>query len=340
MTPPLVVITDSNLPSGQVEESALTPAGFEVVRASCQSEQDVIDAGSRADALIVQWAPISAAVIRDLERCRFISRLGVGWDMIDIAAATRHGIAVANTPNYCIEEVAAHTVALALAASRGLLELDHSVRRGEWSVAANTPTVTRPSATAFAVVGFGRIGTRVAEVARAVGFRVVVHDPAVSDREVEERGHEARSLDDALAEAQIVSLSLPLNELTHHLIDARALERMGERSFLVNTSRGGLIDETALAAALHAGTIAGAALDVFEQEPLAEDSPLRSAPNLLLTPHAAWYSSQALEELPLLAARQVIDFFAGIPVANILNPEYAHALASTERARGATGRQR
>jgi D-3-phosphoglycerate dehydrogenase / 2-oxoglutarate reductase len=323
----LVVITDSNLPSANIEEELLTAAGFEVLRADCRAEQDVIDLAARADALIVQWAPITAAVIERLERCRFISRLGIGWDMIDLEAASKHGIAVANTPDYCIEEVAAHTLALALAVSRGLPGLEASLRRGEWSVAANAPVVVRPSAAVFAVIGLGRIGSRVAEIAAAVGFRVVVHDPYVPAEELERRGLRGVSLEEALAGAQVVSLHLPLNAATRHLVDAGALERMGEGSFLINTSRGGLVDEAALAEALHAGVIAGAALDVFEHEPLPEASPLRRAPNLLLTPHAAWYSVQALAALPVQAAQNVLDFFAGVGPASILNPDHGDALA-------------
>jgi len=323
----LVVITDSNLPSGNIEEELLTAAGFEVVRANCRTEQDVIDVAASADALIVQWAPITGAVIDRLERCRFISRLGIGSDMIDLAAASKRGIAVANTPEYCIEEVAAHTLALALAASRGLPGLEASLRRGEWAVAANTATVLRPSAAVFAVIGFGRIGSRVAEIAHAVGFRLVVHDPYVSVEQLAGRGFHGVSLAEALAAAQVVSLHLPLTAATHHLIDAGALERMGEGSFLVNTSRGGLIDEAALADALDAGAIAGAALDVFEHEPLPEESRLRRAPNVLLTPHAAWYSVQALAALPLEAAQHVLDFFAGAGPESILNPEHSRALA-------------
>ena len=325
---PLVVVTDSNLPTGDVEERILTPAGFDVVRADCRNEDDVIEAGRDADALIVQWAPVSGRVLAELPRCRFVSRLGIGWDMIDVAAATERGIAVANTPDYCIEEVAAHAIALALAVSRGLLPLDASVRRSEWSVAANAPPVTRPSAACFAVLGFGRIGARVAAVAGAIGFDVVVHDPHVDPRAITGAGHRSTALGEALDEARIVSLHMPLTPATAHVIDAAALARLGQAGFLVNTSRGGLVDEGALAAALVAGSIAGAALDVFEREPLPDDSPLRAAPNLLLTPHAAWYSAQALAELPRLAAQQVVDFFAGEPVTSILDPAYATAGAA------------
>jgi D-3-phosphoglycerate dehydrogenase len=308
----------------------LAEAGFEVVRADCRSEDDVIGVAERADALIVQWAPITARVLARLPRCRFISRLGIGWDMIDVPAASKRGIAVANTPDYCIEEVAAHTIALALASSRGVLSLDHSIRRQDWAVAANAPPVNRPSSSAFAVIGFGRIGSRVAEIARAIGFQVVVHDPHVPEAAIAGRGFRAAALDAALSEARVVSLHVPLTDETHHLIDRQALERMDGEAVLVNTSRGALVDEAALAAALHSGAIAGAALDVFEREPIPADSALRGAPNLVLTPHAAWYSKQALDELPLQAARQVVDFFAGTPPASILNPEYAQAPRTTD----------
>jgi D-3-phosphoglycerate dehydrogenase len=163
----------------------------------------------------------------------------------------------------------------------------------------------------FAVIGFGRIGRRVADIARALGFRVVVHDHFLSDEEVARQGHRAASLEDALAEAQIVSLHLPLGEATYHVIDAAMLTRMRRGSFLVNTSRGGLIDEEALASALRGGEIGGAALDVFEHEPLPASSSLLEAPNLLLTPHAAWYSAESLAELPREAARNVLAFFSG-----------------------------
>ena len=325
MSRPLVVVTDSNLTSGPVEEGLLEPAGFEVRRAQCASEDDVVAAARDADALIVQWAPISARVIGTLERCRLISRLGIGTDMIDVAAASARGIAVANTPDYCIEEVAAHTIALALACSRGLPRLECSLRAGEWAVAPNAPRVRRPSGATYAVVGFGRIGRRVAASARALGYAVVVHDPFVPAAQVGAAGYEAATLEHALARAQVVSLHLPLTADTRHLIDARALELLGADGFLVNTSRGGLVDEGALAEALAAGTIAGAALDVFEREPLAPDSPLREAPNLVLSPHAAWYSREALAELPAEAARNVLAFFAGEPLASILNPEVVRA---------------
>ncbi len=332
MTERLVVITDSNLPTDVIEERVLRAASFRVVRARCVSEDDVIAAAGNADAIIVQWAPVTARVIARLTRCRLISRLGIGWDMIDAQAAAARGIAVANTPDYCVEEVAAHTMALALGASRGVLRLDRALRDSHWSIAGNTPPVSRPSSTRFCVIGFGRIGSRVADIARTIGFDVVVHDPFIEAEQIAQRGHRPAQFRAAIEGAGIVSLHVPLTEQTHHLIDASTLAHMQADSFLVNVSRGGLIDEVALAAALHAGEIAGAALDVFEREPLAGSSPLRSAPNLILTPHAAWYSAEALEELPLRASEQVVDFFAGATLTSIVNPEYTRALSMIDRA--------
>jgi D-3-phosphoglycerate dehydrogenase / 2-oxoglutarate reductase len=322
---PLIVITDSDLPSGGIEERLLDEAGIASRRAACRSEQDVIDQCAGADALIVQWAPISARALDALPRVRMISRLGIGYDMVDVDAATERGVAVANTPDYCIEEVACHTLALVLDQARGVVALDAAVRSGTWAAAKSYPGAVRPSTTAVAVIGYGRIGARVAAALGSVGFRVLVHDRYVADRAVRDAGHTPVSLDEALSGADIVTLHVPLTAETRHMIDARALAAMRPGARLVNTCRGGLVDEAALAAALRSGQLAGAGLDVFAAEPLPAESPLRRLPTVTLTPHAAWYSAQALADLPVFATRQAIDFLAGRPVAAILNPGYAAA---------------
>jgi D-3-phosphoglycerate dehydrogenase / 2-oxoglutarate reductase len=323
---PLVVITDSDLPSGGIEERLLDEAGVASRRAACRSEQDVIEQCAGADALIVQWAPISGRVLDALPGVRMISRLGIGYDMVDVAAATERGVAVANTPDYCIEEVACHTLALVLDQARGVVALDAAVRSGTWAAVGSYPGAARPSATTVAVIGYGRIGARVAAALAAVGFRVLVHDRYVADRAVRDAGHTPVSLEEALSQADVLTLHVPLSDETRHLVDARALAAMRPGARLVNTCRGGLVDEAALAAALESGQIAGAGLDVFEAEPLPDGSPLRRLPSVTLTPHAAWYSAQALADLPVFATRQAIDFLAGRPVAAILNPGYAATL--------------
>ncbi|HEY2789760.1 MAG TPA: C-terminal binding protein [Gaiellales bacterium] len=322
---PLVVVTDSDLPSAGAEERLLAAAGLDARRAGCRSEQDVIDRCAGADALIVQWAPVSARVLDALPGLRMISRLGIGYDMIDVDAATARGVAVANTPDYCIEEVACHTLALVLDQARGVAVLDRAVRSGRWAAPASYPDAARPSTTTVAVIGYGRIGVRVAASLRAIGFRVLVHDRYVSERRIRSAGLVPATLAEALGGADIVTLHVPLTVDTQHMIDAAAIAAMRPGARLVNTCRGGLVDESALAHALQAGHLAGAGLDVFEAEPPPAESPLRELAMVTLSPHAAWYSAAALADLPVLATRQVIDFLAGKPVAAIVNPGYAEA---------------
>jgi D-3-phosphoglycerate dehydrogenase len=335
MSEGLVVLTDSDLTSGHVEERILSDHGFELRRASCRTADDVVIAAGEADALIVQWAPVTAEVLDALPRCRFVSRIGIGVDMIDLDAATQRGVAVANTPDYCVEEVTAHAIALLLACVRRLPQLDRSVRDGAWHGPRTAPDSRRPSHTTVAILGFGRIGSRAAHAAAGIGFRVVVHDPFVPAQDIAARGYEPVPFDEALDRADVVSLHVPLTSTTRKLIDGAAIERLRPGAFIVNTCRGGLIDEPALVAGLESGRIAGAGLDVFEQEPLPRDSPLLSNANVVLSPHSAWYSPPALEELASSAALNVVRFLEGAEVGSILNPGYDRAaIARTELSAG------
>ena len=322
---PQVVITDSDLAS-TADERVLREGGFATVRIQARTEEELIAslARTRADALIVQWAPVSAAALDAAPACRFISRLGIGLDMIDVDAATERGVAVANTPDYCVEEVAAHTIGMALWLLRGLGRYDAAVRRGEWAAALPSPAPCRPSAATIGVVGLGRIGSRVADQARALGFEVLGCDPHAPPRP----GVRLATFEELLRGSDLITLHAPLNEETSHLIRADTIALMRPGALLVNTCRGGLVDEAAVIEAVRSGQLAGVALDVFETEPLPADSPLRSLPNVLLTPHAAWYSPSSLAELPERAARQVVDFLAGMPVPSIVNPAYLDHAAS------------
>jgi D-3-phosphoglycerate dehydrogenase len=317
---PTVAITDSDLASTE-DERVLREAGLTAVRLQASGEDGLIAALSQvpADALIVQWAPVTAAVLDAAPGCHFISRLGIGIDMIDVAAATRRGVAVANTPDYCVDEVVAHTLAMTLWLVRGLGRFDAAVRDGEWAAAAAYPAAARPAGTVIGVVGLGRIGGQVAAQAAALGFEVLGHDPYAA---AAPGGVRLTSLEDLLRGSHLVTLHAPLTPETRHLIGADAIGLMRPGALLVNTCRGGLVDEAATADALRAGRLAGAAMDVFETEPLSADSPLRSLPNVLLSPHAAWYSKASLAALPVRAAQQVVDFLTGQPVPSIVNPEY------------------
>ncbi|MBB4660935.1 C-terminal binding protein [Conexibacter arvalis] len=322
MTEPLVVVTDIDLPSDGGAADLLRAAGCRVEVAACTTADEVAAAAAGATALIVQWANVDAAALDALPEVRFISRLGIGYDMIDVDAATARGVAVANTPDYCVEEVATHTVAMALSLLRALPGLEAGMRAGRWAPTADGSGAVRPSETTVAIVGFGRIGSSAALALRAAGFRVLVSDPFVSAERIAAAGLEAAPLDEALAQADLVSLHTPLTAETRHLLDGERLATMKPGVRIVNTCRGGLIDEQALIAALAGGQVGGAALDVYEDEPLPADSGLRHAPNLMLTPHAAWFSPAALAELPRRAAENVVAFLANHPVPSIVNPAY------------------
>ncbi|WP_264031098.1 C-terminal binding protein [Cellulosimicrobium sp. SH8] len=334
MTADTVVITDCDLP-GTACEDTLTAAGLRAVRAAARTEDEVIAAveeaaanGSAASALVVQWAPITARVLDAVAGpggVRMVSRMGIGYDMVDVAAATERGVAVANTPTYCIEEVASHTVAMILTLDRGLVAYDRALRAGTWAPTAQH--AARLSSTVVAVIGYGRIGSEVARSARALGYRVLVHDPFVDPQAVESDGHEVVGIDEAVARADVITLHAPLTDTTRHLLDARTLAAAKPGVRVVNTCRGPLIDEDALADALASGHVGSAALDVYATEPLRADSRLRTLDNVLLTPHAAWFSPEAMQDLPVHTARNAVDFLAGRPVPSIVNPDHARALA-------------
>lgn len=323
MTAPLILVSDCDLP-GTVIEDTLRAAGLRAARAASSHADDIARAGAEAEGLVVQWAPITGDIMDRMPKLRVISRIGIGCDMIDVDAATVRGIAVANTPNYCIEEVAAHTIAMIMTQARGLPAYDRAVRAGTWKAVDARPMAVRPSRTTVSVLGFGRIGSLVARGCRALGFRVLVADPYASVDSVREAGCEPVAIDDAVARADILTLHVPLTDATRHLIDAAALATMKPGAVVVNTCRGPLIDETALADSLRSGHLGAAALDVFDGEPLTPDSPLRDLDDVLLTPHAAWFSPEALADLPVHAAENIIRHLAGESIP-LLNSAYADA---------------
>lgn len=315
-----VLVTDCDLPGASVEQT-LEAAGLVATRSPHPDPEAIVSAGADATALVVQWAPITGELLDRMPNVRFISRLGIGYDMIDVAAATERGIAVANTPSYCIEEVATHTLAMLLGQARGLAAYDRRVRSGAWSAVTARPMATRPSTSTVSVIGFGRIGSLVAAGCAALGFRVLVADPYAGDDLITAAGHTPVGLADAIAEADLLTLHAPLTAETTHLLDAASIATMKAGAVIVNTCRGPLIDEEALADAIESGHLGGAALDVFAFEPLPADSRLRAFDSVMLTPHAAWFSPAALIDLPVHAATNVIDFLAGRGVGSIVNPE-------------------
>ncbi|MCQ6560700.1 C-terminal binding protein [Paenibacillus mendelii] len=315
-----IVITDSNFVSDEPERAVLSAAGLTVERFNCRTEEEMIEAGKGADAVLVQFAPVTRRVIEAWTSCRLIVRYGIGYDNVYIPAADGAGIAVCNVPSYCLDEVADHTCALLLSGLRKVVAFDRSVRSGEWNVEKVAKPMPRFADSVVGLIGFGRIGARVAERIRPFGFQILIYDPYMSADKAEQLGvHKAATLEELLSKADAISLHSPLTEDTKHLINATTLSQMKSGALLVNTSRGGLIDTEALATALNEGTIGGAAIDVFEQEPLQNDHPLRSCDNLILTPHAAYYSDSALITLQTQAAEEVVRLAQGLPLASQVN---------------------
>ena len=254
---------------------------------------------------VVQFVDFPAAAIARLAPGATILRYGIGYDNIDVEAARARGIHVGYVPDYCIDEVADHTVSSMLALLRKLMPLDRSVRESRWSAVGVAAPIKPFNETTIGFLGLGRIGTAVQERLRAFGFRFIAADPGLTESHAASLGIRLVTNDQLFAEADLLTLHAPATEATTEIVNAANLARMKPTAFVVNTARGKLIDERALAAALESGRLAGAALDVFQEEPLPAQSALRNAPNLVLTPHAAWYSEAALRRLQSLVAQDV-----------------------------------
>lgn len=303
--PPKFVITDFQFPNIDAEKRIIEDAGGQLAALQCRTEQDVIDRAADADVLLVQWAPITRSVVERLSNCKVIVRYGIGLDNIDLEAARSRGIAVRNIPDYCIDEVADHTVAMALSLARQVAAIDQQVRRGVWSI---VPPRRMPAArqATFITIGYGRIARAVLDRARAFKFQLAACDPYLGAGVKFPQDVVRVDFDEALAMADILTLNVPLTDETRHMLHAAAFTRMKPTALLINTARGALVDTVALAGALEDGVIAGAGLDVFETEPLPADHPLRRCPNALLTSHVSWYSELSGPNLQRLAAEEAV----------------------------------
>lgn len=306
-----VVVTDYTFPDVARERGAAEAAGAEFAAFQCRTAEAVIDAVRGAAVVAVQFAPFTRDAIAVLAPGASVIRYGVGYDNIDLAAAREQAIAVGYVPDYCTDEVADHTAACALTLLRKLVSLDHSVRAGQWAAVTVAKPVKPFNETDIGFFGFGQIGRAVHQRLKAFGFRFKLFDPALSDADAAALGMKLCSAENLFAECDLISLHAPANKATTNFVDAARLKTMRPDAFIVNAARGQLIVENDIAAALKKGTIAGAALDVFHKEPLALDSPLREAPNLLITPHAAWYSDAAIGKLQSLVAEDIARALSG-----------------------------
>jgi D-3-phosphoglycerate dehydrogenase len=312
-----VVLTDYVWESLDVERTTL--AGLaSLVALRTKTPEEFLPEAEDCDALLNTYAgPITAAVIARMPRCRIIARYGIGVDTIDLDAATAAGIIVTNNPTYCIEEVAEHTMALLLACARKVPVYDRLVRQGRWELPPGKP-IFRLAGRTLGLVGFGNIGRAVAERAAAFGMRVLYCDPLVREGQFPVPGRKAELLE-MLREADFVSVHPPLVPETRGMMNDEAFAHMKPTAFLVNCARGPIVDTAALVRALDAGRIAGCALDTTDPEPLPDPHPLRGRDNVLITPHAAWYSEQALVGLQAGAPGEVRRVLTGQWPVNVVN---------------------
>jgi D-3-phosphoglycerate dehydrogenase len=318
MPRPLRVLqTDRAWPDSSIEREILSPLGAELLEAPATDEATLAALARDADAVMTNWAQVTTAVIRGASRCRVISRTGIGLDNIDVATATALGIPVTNVPDYCVAEVADHALALLLACARQIGFFHLRTKQGEYRLQA-APPIPRLGGKVLGLIGLGRIGRALATRARALGMTIVAHTPSGNAQGVACR---MVTLDELLELSDFVSLHAPLTGSTKHLLARPQFERMKRSACLINTARGGLVDHAALADALARNRIAGAALDVFEPEPPDLAAPLFRDERVIVTPHTAFVSEEALIELRTRAARQVRDVLEGHRPECVVNPE-------------------
>ncbi|GMG85423.1 C-terminal binding protein [Paralimibaculum aggregatum] len=319
--PPVVALLEPGYADHAAERAAIAPLGLALLPVPAAADAAAVLAGREVRAILVRERRVDARLMDACPGLRCVQRYGVGVDNVDLPAATARRIAVCNIPDYgAAQEVSDHAVALYLAVARRIVSRDGEVRRGIWGVDQAQPVPGHRGAV-LGLVGFGRIARAAWARFRALGFaRALVSDPALGAAEAAAHGVEPAPLERIFAEADAVSLHAPLTAATRHIVDAAMLARMKPTAVLVNASRGGLIDEPALAAALHEGRLFGAGIDVFETEPPAPDNPLLGAPNTVLTDHAGWYSEASVRALQQHAAEGLRRALSGETPQNWVNP--------------------
>ena len=312
-----IVITDCDHPSVEIEKKILSEINPELTLETCKTEEDVIAVASDADGIINQYAPITRRVIESLKRCKVIARYGVGVDNIDVEAATEHKIIVANVPDYCVDEVSTHTIALILACARGITLLDRKIRDKKWDFTLAKP-LFRTQGKTLGLFGLGRIAKMVAQKASGFGFKIIAYDPYVSKVDGGIRLVEFSQL---LSDSDFISIHSPLTVETRHSFGENELKAMKKTAYLINTARGPIIDEKALYQALKKGWIAGAALDVMEKEPPDWENLLPKLDNLIITPHISFYSEESYVELKTKTADAVHSVLKGELPRAMVNPQ-------------------
>ena len=315
-----VVITDSDFEEQDIERHMIAEAGMELAIFRNRDADAIIENAADADGIITSYGDFPRKVFKALPRLKVVSRTGVGYDSIDLQAATDYGVAVCTHPGYGTEVVSDHAITLAMDVLRRTNELDADMRAGIWNHHARRPLGQAYGRT-FGVVGMGEIGRAVARKAAGLGFKVICTSRSLKPGRRTPEGYDIYELDVLLSMVDVVSFHCALTPQTHHLLDEKRLRMMKPGAVVVNTSRGPIIDTVALARALEAGKLWGAGLDVFESEPLDRSHPILLAPHTVLTPHAAYWSEESGEELRIRTTKAVIDILSGRKPMDCLNPE-------------------
>jgi len=305
-----VVLLDSNFLDTKIEEEVLKEISADLFLCPSFDEDTAIQYVSDADAIVVQYAQAAEKILEAAKRCKVVVRLGIGVDNIDIPAATRRGIYVANVPDVYFDEVSDHTLALVLVLQRKINILSQKVKKGDWGLGKAKPIFALRGQT-LGLVGFGNLARAVAKKAQVFGFNVIATDPFVSSEEVNKFGVESVDFNKLLEISDVISIHAPLSKLTYHMFNEKTIGKMKNTAYLINTARGGLVDHKALYNALKSGKIAGVGLDVLEEEPPKADEPLLTLDNVIITPHIAYYSEASEIELRKKAFGEVVRVLKG-----------------------------
>lgn len=314
-----VAITDYSFPTLEIEESILTSQGFQVVHGQCKTPETLIPIVGEADAVITQFAPIKADVISAMKKARVIVRYGIGVDNVDLNAARERGIPVCNVPDYCIDEVADHTLAFILTATRQVVPNTLHVRSGKWGLAGSLDQMKTMRDLTVGIVGFGRIGREVANRLKPFRCRRMVFDPVAGPISIIEAFCEPSDLISLLAQSDIITLHCPSTEQTRRMLNADTIAKMKPGAIVINLARGDLIETAALISALQSGQISAAAIDVCDPEPIPAESPLRQLENVIVASHIASASVKAVRKLRETAANIAAMALRGEKLPNVVN---------------------
>ena len=315
-----VAVTDYVFPNLEIERQELRKIGAELIESTDSDEESIIEAARDADAILNCYAELTPRIIESLKKCQIIARYGIGVNNVNIPTATKKGIIVTNVPDYCIEEVSDHALALILACARKICQLNKTVKCGKWDFKDYRP-MYRLKGQTFGIVSFGKIPRRLVEKVSAYEFNIISYDPYVDKEIAAKYNVKLVTLEELLKESDIITVHAPLTKETKGMFGSEQFKIMKNSAYLINTARGGLIKDNDLAQAIKEGEIAGAGLDVLEDENLNSHHPLTNLENVIITPHSAFYSEQALKDLQYKTVQEVIRVLTGENPKSCVNPE-------------------